>query len=161
MPHRVVYGLGEAQCCKRPASIPKGRSYGTKALGLSFERKVGEALGKRGLLVNAGQWFSYHDANGHGYCQTDYLLFLPEFTVIVECKLTETQQGRKQIAELYAPVVSKVFGKPVAGIVVTRHLTRDTEAALVTGSINDALGYIAQAGAKYMPTLHWIGKGPI
>ena len=105
-----------------------------------------------------GIWFSFVDANGLGYCQPDVLLGLDGQVVVLECKLTEVDEARKQLAYLYLPVVAKALGKPTKGIVVVRHLTRESNPSNVCTSLGEAL---KRATSEYYPTLHWIGRGPI
>ena len=152
---RFVAGLTQAHRLPgRPSCIPGGYARkGAKAYGLRYERTV--ALRTGGLH---GIWFSYVDANGLGYCQPDVLLGMDGELIILECKLTEVDDARKQLAHLYLPVVAKATGRPTRGIVVTRHLTRETNPSNVCSSLGEAL---KRATSDYAPTLHWIGRGPI
>jgi len=104
-----------------------------------------------------GQWFYFIDADGPGYCQPDHIVILPDEVVVFECKLTECEQGRSQLRRLYFPVVERCFGLPTRGIVVTRHLTKETELALVTDDLSIALQFKENAIA----TLHWRERTPL
>ena len=103
------------------------------------------------------QWFWFIDRNGAGHCCTDVILDLGHRLVVLECKLTDVDEARSQLEHLYKPVLAMAYGKPVAGVVVTRHLTRLTELSTVVDSLASALK--APLGA--LPTLHWLGRGPI
>jgi hypothetical protein len=140
---------------KRPNCIPVSRPRGVKALGLKYERLAGKEI--KGVFPQAllGTWFSFADINGFGYCQPDIIVEFVRFVVVGECKLTETQQGREQIERLYRPVLEKVFGKVVRGVVITRHLTRETKRDLVFGSFIEAVS----RSNGVIPTVHWLGKG--
>ncbi len=151
--HRVVEGLRYAALAERPPGIPKGRPRGTKAVGLRFER----ALAKKLPTARHGQWFYYVDRNGPGYCQPDLYFEEQGRLIVLECKLTDCDGARGQILDLYAPVLSKALGKPVQGIIVVRHLTRNTELELVHGSL--ALAKVACQ--TQIPILHWLGTGPL
>jgi hypothetical protein len=106
-----------------------------------------------------GQWFDYIDANGRGYCQADVLLHIENVDawVVLECKLTDTTSARQSLRTLYMPVVGAAYGRHVAGIVVTRHLTRDSDPTLVYGDFRTALR--VALGGSQIPTWHYIGKG--
>ena len=152
---RFVAGLTQAhRLPSRPTCIPLSRPRnGSKRYGLRYERSVAERTnGQHGI------WFSFYDANGPGYCQPDVLLGLEGQIVILECKLTEVDEARKQLAYLYVPVVSKALERPAKGIVVVRHLTRESDPSNVCTSLGEAL---KRASGTYYPTLHWIGRGPI
>ena len=152
---RHVAGLTYAnRLPARPTSIPLSRPRnGSKRYGLKFEQSVARRTGGQ-----HGIWFSFLDANGPGYCQPDVLLGIDGEIIVLECKLTDVAEARKQLAYLYLPVVGRALGKPCRGIVVVRHLTRETTLANVVTSMGQAL---KQASATYYPTLHWIGRGPI
>lgn len=151
--HRVIVGLTAAMTCASPwPSEPRFR--GTKGAGIRFEKAAAAKI--KGCI--RGQWFKYTDANGVGYCCPDILLPVEGHTLILECKLTEVEQARMQLAELYSPVIRMAFDRPTASIVVARHLTKETNTALVVDSLKAAIG-IALRG--FVPTLHWLGRGPI
>lgn len=157
--HRVVEDLHAAWLCEKPPSIPASRPRGIKRTGLTYEKNFGKALGEAFKFdkVLAGQWFHFCDANGFGYCQTDWLVICPLEIFIFECKLTDTTQGRSQINRLYRPVVEMVFKLPVRGIVVTRHLTKETELALVCDQMKMARTF----NPGVVPTLHWRERAPL
>lgn len=99
---RVIRGLQWAERCERPSSIPVGRPRGAKAVGIRYEKALGKALGPS---WEHGQWFSFRDINGQGYCQTDFLLILPNLAIILECKYSWVKTAYEQIEFLYTPVV--------------------------------------------------------
>lgn len=96
--HRVIENLRAAWLCEKPPSIPVSRPRGTKKIGHTYEKNFGKALSTAFPrdVVLAGQWFYFADANGFGYCQTDWLVVLPAEVLIFECKLTDTEKGRSQ-----------------------------------------------------------------
>jgi len=151
--HRIIEGLREATPCPRPAHIPHSRPRGVKAVGLRYERAVAKAI--PGAIHN--QWFSFVDKNGHGHCCPDIILDLGRGIVVLECKLTDVDEARSQLEWLYKPVLARAYNKPVRGIVVTRHLTRLTNVTNVVDSLGAAL--LAPFGS--LPTLHWLGRGPL
>ncbi len=158
MGHRVITGLLMATPCERPKTIPIARLRGTKRLGLKYEADFAKALKQRfPSAVLSGQWFHFVDSNGSGYCQTDLLVKLADECIIFECKLTDTERGRSQLSRLYFPVVGKCYGLPTRGVVVTRHLSRETELELVTDQLATALS----SPRSVIPTLHWRERNPL
>lgn len=153
MPHRKVYQLSSAQECPRPKSIPNSKPRGVKAKGLSFERAVARALpgAKHGL------WFRFWDANGPGYCSPDFILQSSGMIFILECKLSNVQEARAQLEELYLPVVALATGLPTRGIVLVKSVWREDRPELITDSLSQAC-LLAQTS---IPTLHWLGRGPL
>lgn len=138
--------------------MPISRLRGAKRYGLTFEKAFGKALTKRWpKQVLSGQWFQFGDVNGSGYCQPDLLLVFSNEVVIFECKLTDTEQGRSQLAKLYYPVVEKALGRAVKGVVVVRHLTQETQMKNVV----DDIGLAMLHPAEIIPTLHWRERNPL
>jgi hypothetical protein len=107
--------------------------------------------------VYLGRWFEFEDKNGLGYCQPDVIVAMTKYVVVGECKLTETQQGRNQIEYLYKPILSYFFHREVKGVVISRHLTRETQRELVCDNMELAIS----KSNGVIPTLHWLGKGRI
>ncbi len=158
MGHRVIAGLLSASLCSRPQGMPTSRLRGTKRMGMKYERDFAKALTARfpsALLVS--QWFRFLDSNGSGFCQTDIIVKLADKCLIFECKLTDCDKGRSQLSRLYLPVVERAFGLPAYGIVVTRHLSKETEMERVT----DLLASAVAASRVAIPTLHWRERNPL
>lgn len=153
MPCRTVEGLRSAVAMpKGPFSAPKGKR-GTKGLGLRYEKALAKALPKG---FTHGQWFQFVDSHGRGWCQPDFFSLSANTTVLLECKLTNVLEAREQITHLYTPVLEKAFGLPVTGIVVVRHLSAEPELFRVVTTLREAF-----ASSFRIPTLHWLGKGPL
>lgn len=152
--HRVVEGLVYAAPCERPDFIPQARLRGSRAAGLRYERRVGAALPQ----ARGGLWFHFLDRNGPGHCNPDLVLDLGDVLAVLECKLTETEQGRLQISELYRPVLRYALGREVIGVQVARNLTPRTDLGVVVHSLSEAL---TRARGGDIPTLHWVERGPL
>lgn len=153
---RVVTGevLLAQKLTQRPACIPPNRPrLGSKRYGLRYERQVAERTG--GMH---GIWWLYRDRAGPHYCQTDVVLLLDGLAFVLECKLTEVVEARSQLAGLYLPVVSAALKREARGIVVVRHLSKESQLDRVVTSLSEALKC---ATPRYSPTLHWIGRGPL
>jgi hypothetical protein len=156
--HRRVFGLEWARAVEGwPRGIPRPRGLrGSKAGGLRFEREVAAALVAIGYIVNAGQWFEFHDANGPGLCQTDLLFD----GMVVECKLSDAAAARAQLEELYLPVLRMVYRQQLHGLVVIRHQTPKLREAGIRpcGSLAFAMAETRRAGAA-PAVLHYLGRG--
>lgn len=152
--HRQISAvLRRAEPCQRPDCIPIGRPRGAKRLGITFERAIAKAV----PLARRGQWFYFEDFYGPGYCQTDFLLFTPSAIFVIEAKLTDTPAAQAQLRELYLPVVTKAYGLPALGIVLVKNLSPET----ARGAICDSLAMAFAMAAHTIPTLHWLGHGPL
>jgi len=148
---RHITDLEWARTCEHPRCIPKTRRlYGAKAAGIRYEKSVAKAI--PGAI--RGQWFEFYDANGHGYCQTDVLVIGKANTLVIECKLTDTEQAYEQLSRLYLPVVSMAFERHVIGLVVVRHLTKTSPRARVHENIIEA---ISLGGGL----VHWLGNSAL
>jgi hypothetical protein len=128
------------------------RAKGSRARGLAYEKLVAQAI--PGALH--GQWFDFLDAAGPGCCCPDVLLLAKRATVCIEVKLTDCDEGREQLSLLYAPILRWIYQKPVLLVLVVKHLT--PRSTLVVEDLRSALR-LAESGA--IPTLHWLGRGPI
>jgi hypothetical protein len=122
----MSYQLQELSRCGRlpcrPTFIPKARLRGVRARGITFERKVGKVLRALFPFVTSGEWFEYHDARRSGVCQIDHYCLLPDRIILVECKLSESDEAWGQMKDLYAPILQKLWDLPVARVQATRHL---------------------------------------
>lgn len=157
---REIRSLSSAGICERPRGIPVTRARkGAKAYGLRYER----AFAKAASWALHGQWFEFRDSAGPGHCQTDFLARFFDLAVILETKLSDVEQGRKQLRGLYEPVVQKALGLRPVGIVVVRHLTHLKETR-GTYRVHETLASaITQALADpgRLPVLHWRERGPL
>ena len=158
--------LQSARHVERPTFIPSsGTFYGTKALGLRFEKRVTQActslFGK--AYVTHGPWFEYQHSARRDWCQPDILVFKREWNAIfvLECKLTDVSGAKEKLRQVYVPVVEKALDKPTWGIVVCRHLTMATDSRLVFDSLRDAMRAAVQASEEVFPIVHYLGKGCI
>jgi hypothetical protein len=145
----------------RPACIPLSRPRkGSKVYGLRYEKALADAVRAQYPRALHGQWIAYRrsdEPTRERYCQPDVLIPLSDCLVVLECKLTETEEGREQILHLYVPALRQIVNKDVFGIVVARHLTRETRPETVVRGLDMAL----MAMRRCIPTLHWLGKGRI
>ena len=148
---RVVRGLKWARrLTAKPSGIPIGRARGQKALGVRYERAIGEELRE----AQRGVWFEFEDSNGHGFCQVDFLLPWAGRVLVIEAKYTWVAEAHAELDMLYLPV-ARAAGLPnPVGLVLCKRLVMGMEGVEVIHSVSEALG------AK-RPVLHWIGNGPL
>lgn len=152
---RVIEGLRWARRCERPPAIPSTRLKGVKGAGIRFEKAFGLAL--PGAI--RGQWFEFEDRNGFGVCQTDYLFRDLDRVIVVECKLSLTDEAFFQLQCLYLPVVGEAFrlktlNARARGLIVTRNLREVRNSYKVFPTLRSAVE------GDDISVLHWIG-GPI
>jgi hypothetical protein len=153
---RSVVGLHYAAMCLRPAHIPKSRPKGSKAAGLRYEKALAAAIPR----AEHGQWFEFKDLNGPGHCQMDLVIEGAKRVVIIECKLTEVEQGQEQLEKLYFPIAKLVWpDKKPLGIVAVRHLSKCPDVREVETTLK---GAILRAETKgVIPVMHWMERMPL
>lgn len=157
MAHRKVKGLVRAHGpISRPKCIPKSKPKGTKALGLSFERKLKSVLPKTSLY---NPWFNFTDSSGNGYCAPDWLIPTTYHVVIIESKLTRVYDARAQLLELYMPVVGMATGKTPIPVPLVKSLTRLPPNTKVVSKLGHAIDHFLSTGE--MAVVHWIGVGDL
>lgn len=156
MAYRQIVGLQYAAMCLRPAHIPKARPKGAKAAGLRYEKALAAAIPR----ADHGQWFEFRDLNGPGHCQMDLVIEGAKRIVIIECKLTEVEQGMAQLRDLYFPIAEMVWpDKKPLGIVAARHLSKCPDTKLVESTLKGAI--LRAETQKVIPVLHWLERGPL
>lgn len=97
-----------------PPFITNKRSYGRRAEGIRYEKKVHNCLLERFEdSYVPSPWFTFGEVgvSRPRWCQPDGLLF--DFAAgqitIVECKLQHTSDAWWQLKWLYLPVIAKAF----------------------------------------------------
>ena len=153
---RVICGLKWARGpVPRPENLPKGRPRGAKAEGLRYERLVCSRLeqGKPGL------WWEFEDQNGHGFCQTDLVLFGPTQVLVVEVKLSATDAAWKQLGKLYLPVLGMALGKNCYGLQMAKNLWGKQTGVKVCKTLGEALPALKAGENRVL--VHWAGLGPL
>src|SRR3954470_9248395 len=106
---RRITGLLQVELSSSP--WPKTSHKGSKAKGLSFERKVGKELIRQmatGELksgkLHSGTWLKYLDRNGPGFAQPDHFILYSDLILLLECKLKQNTQAEDQLQILYRPL---------------------------------------------------------
>jgi hypothetical protein len=144
-----------AHPCEAPGFARSKRLRGTKALGVSYEKKLAKALPAGSLH---GQWFVYSADGRVGYCQPDFLLRGRSELAVLEAKLTDVEAAMDQLAFLYSPVLRACYGRVPLLVVVSRSLARAPREAEVCETLREALT-AARSGA--LAVLHWLGSGKL
>lgn len=152
--HRsIVEPLLVARPCQAPFASPRA-GKGARGEGIRYERSLARALPG----AKHGQWFEFQDRNGLGKCQPDFLLDHGQFVVVLECKYTWVPEGHSQIDLLYRPIVERLLGKPVRGIVVCKRLVPEVlrpGGPRIAGSYKEAVDLAAAVDNKVV--WHWLG----
>lgn len=101
--------------------------------GLAFERKWGKILRQNfegmGELY-AGAWIRFEDEDGIGWAQPDFFLVESDRVVVWECKLTQCDIGWEQLHYLYAPLLIKLYEKPVVCMQVCKYMVKRVDTVL-------------------------------
>ena len=112
---------------------------------------MGRELRRRFGAIFSGQWIEFHDYNGRGFAQPDHFLVLPDVVIVFECKLSQQESGLIQIGELYRPLLQKIYGKRVVGILVCKVLRRESKWLIDDPSL------VFDHAKEDIFTWHWIG----
>jgi hypothetical protein len=145
---------------ERPAFIHPSRPRGAKGEGLRYERALARGLGSK---FRCGAWWEFKDDAGIGCCQTDFFGKAKQWVILLESKLTWTQEAEEQLYELYVPVVAMALGvqrSQVLPIVVCKYLTRETQRP-VCFSLKEALEQSMNVSAPFCSVWHHLGGVPL
>jgi hypothetical protein len=108
-------------------------------------------------------WWEYRDVGGIGWCQTDFFGKAKEWAIILETKLTWTQDAEDQLYELYVPVVACALGisrSQVLPIVVCKYLTCSASRP-VCDTLRGAILESMETSAPFCSVWHHIGGVPL
>lgn len=99
--------------------------------GLTFEKQFGQWLlaGMRRTsrridgptAVRLGAWLRFEDEGGLGWAQPDAVVLIPGWTLLFECKRTESGRAWVQLRQLYKPLYEKLEGQPIMCIQVCKY----------------------------------------
>ncbi len=71
------------------------------------------------------QWLQFVDANGPGFAQPDFYFVRPDSVLCIECKLTQHPVAWEQLRGLYAPLLEKLYARPVVCVQVCKNLRQE------------------------------------
>lgn len=138
---------------ERP-DLPSGPKSGAKRAGIRYEAALSEAL----PVAIPAIWWHYCDTSGTGWCQTDFLLRGASRDLVLESKLTYTEDAWAQLEALYIPVVHKALARPVFGLqVCKRFLGQVSPGVLVSCDLAEAI-HLSTRPDRPRVVLHWIPK---
>lgn len=151
----IVPPIKYARPSDPPLWLRFSRSTPRQQEGCRYERLFAEEAAVKWPSALRGQWWQYKDAEGHHWAQTD--LWVPEGGgILIECKLTWTPAGMRQLEELYVPLVTVSMGRPPLAVLVCHNLARKTPRRAICANWSQV-----EALAPFCtPILHWIG-GPL
>lgn len=147
---REVVGLRMVEFGENP--WPKTRLRGVQQKGILYQRAVARALPG----AKANLWFKFADLNGPGMAGLDFLIHFPDFIAVLEAKLTDCDEARRQLNLLYRPLVEHYWKRPSIGIVVAKNVTQAS-----TNIHHSLTSAVRGAEGPRISVLHWRGKGPI
>ena len=144
---RKVSGLKWVESGSDP--WPKRRLRGTKAQGITYQKKVSHKIEKMAPQAEhfRGPWFSFEDRNGTGMCSPDHVAVFPQGRMlVVESKLTYTPEADFQLAHLYGPIISEFYElqEPPILLVAFRNFPRGVE---IPGVIRNPMEIFMRAGS--------------
>ena len=99
------------------------RNKNRRGDGLRLEKRVAKEI--RHAVpgeVFCGQWIEYLDENGLGYAQPDIFILQEDQILLLEVKLTQTENGWAQMEDLYEPLLHHIYGLPVHQCLVCQNL---------------------------------------
>lgn len=102
------------------------------------------------VTVRTNEFFIYRDSTGQHGAEADAYVVTPLEVVVVECKLTGCEAGHSQILNLYAPILTHLYRKPVRGLQVCRNCGPSTPGPFV----DDAVEFILNSRVP-LATLLW------
>ena len=103
-----------------------------------------------GDAARLGVWIEFTDVLGKGYAQPDAFIVTPHATFAFEAKLTQTRGGELQLTQLYAPLLRKIYMKPVVGVLVCKNLRWKPQLEI------EDLSEILRETEERVWTWHWL-----
>ena len=153
MPRKIEGLYFVSRLSERPRNIPKpSRLTGSRAAGIAYEKKVIRTLKRRFPTADLKyhEWLQFADKNGGGYAEPEAYIVLKEFVFLLECKRTGGLAGKLQVTELYAPLLERVYERPVRSLLICKYVTESTPGPFVQ-SVEEFL-----MGSMPFATWHWL-----
>lgn len=98
---------------------------GSCAKGKTYERTVHRKLCKVLPLdaVHYNRWIRFEDSSGRHFAQPDIFILTDKRVILLECKLTQTEEAEFQLCYLYKPLLELLFpSKEVVCVQVCKNL---------------------------------------
>ena len=129
----IIRGLRWAKALDRqPNFLTSPKIRGIQRAGLIYENRIANYLQAiYGKDVIHGQWYSFEDRRGLGWCQPD-IIILPnrnrKYILVIECKLKATKKAWVQLNYLYRPIMERLYPQVDIRLVqVVKNLNKDLE----------------------------------
>ena len=127
----IIRGLRWAKALDRhPNFLSSPKIRGIRRAGLIYENRIANYLQAiYGKDVIHGQWYSFEDRRGLGWCQPD-IIILPnrnrKYILVIECKLKATKKAWVQLNYLYRPIMERLYPQVDIRLVqVVKNLNKD------------------------------------
>ena len=127
----IIRGLRWAKALDgRPNFLTSPKIRGIQRAGLIYENRIANYLQAiYGKDVIHGQWYSFEDRRGLGWCQPDFII-LPnrnrKYILVIECKLKATKKAWVQLNYLYRPIMERLYPQVDIRLVqVVKNLNKD------------------------------------
>ena len=127
----IIRGLRWAKALdEQPNFITSPKVRGIRRAGLIYENRIANYLQAiYGKDVIHGQWYSFEDRRGLGWCQPD-IIILPsrnrKYILVIECKLKATKKAWIQLNYLYRPIMERLYPQVDIRLVqVVKNLNKD------------------------------------
>ena len=99
---------------------------GSRAKGKTYERTILRQLKRHFTDLDAihyNEWIGYTDSTGSNFCQPDIYILLPSYILLLEIKLTQTENAEIQLRDLYRPLLEALSpGRPVVMVQICKNL---------------------------------------
>lgn len=154
-PKRVVKGLLWATPGTPSYQLPPAPTSGARARGLRYEKALANRVKTLHPTSWHNPWFQFCDSGGLGWCQPDVVIYQEPDIFVLEAKLTDCEDGRKELEGLYLPVFRQFYGPAVWGLTVSKFLTTKSPEDRIVTTLKAALKVASQGS---MPILHWNGR---
>ena len=175
------------------ASKPKAANPLTAA-GLKYERDLRawlqsqnsqgatgqSAKPSKDFILHPSQWIFFEDANGEGWAQPDFILESPNYILILEAKLSATEDAWTQLKSKYIPLVALIESRrerlrskpnalglivadgvrPIYGVQVCKRIRGQLSAhTVIVHSLEEALSIFRERPSAQV-LFHWLPVPP-
>lgn len=98
---------------------------------MRYEKRVQKALRQLDIgNVVCNQWIEYWDQNGPGAAETDAFIVLPSRVILFDAKLTAKWAYWPQLELCYAPLLEKIYDRPVHSAQIGRNVSTGLDAPI-------------------------------
>ena len=133
----IIRGLRWAKALDgRPNFLNSPKIKGIQRAGLIYENRIANYLqAMYGKDVIHGQWYSFEDRRGLGWCQPD-IIILPsrtrKYILVIECKLKATKKAWVQLNYLYRPILERLYPQvDIRLLQVVKNLNKNLELQMI------------------------------